>query len=264
MERKSTQSDRLTIVLIGSGQVATHLGQALFAAGYRILQVISRTLSHAEALASTLQAQASDPFDAIVVADVYFIAVQDDAIAQVAAQLSAPAQSLVIHTSGSTSLEVLQQPERPHYGVFYPLQTFSKQKKVDMRQVPIAVEGSDDHSLKLLHRIGQDLSEQVFTCDSAQRMKLHMAAVFACNFTNHLYALAEKLLAEEGFSLDLIRPLIEETSQKAQQFSPQTVQTGPAVRGDQKILAKHLAALQNKPAYQQLYRLLSESIQAHR
>jgi predicted short-subunit dehydrogenase-like oxidoreductase (DUF2520 family) len=252
----------MKIVLIGSGQVATHLGRAIQNAGHDIVQVWSRSAHHAHELAQLLGTESTDQWQQLKPADLFLIAVQDDAIGEVAQQLTHIKQGVIAHTSGSTSLAVLEKSSHPAIGVLYPLQTFSKQKEVNFREVPLAIEGSNTETTELLVGLAQQLSDKCFLCDSAQRIKLHMAAVFACNFTNHLYAIADEILGQESFSLDLIRPLILETAQKALAFDPKNVQTGPAIRGDQQTIQKHLFALQKMPEYQSLYQKLSESIQA--
>ena len=246
----------LNIVLIGAGNVASHLGPALHAAGHRIAHVYSHTLANAEALANTVSATASNSLDQLPnTADLYLIAVKDDALPAVAAQLSLGNQ-LVAHTSGTKPLSVLEGVSS-NIGVFYPLQTFSKAKTVDLSSVPFLIEGSET-----LETLARQLSNTVQRINSGQRKQLHVAAVFACNFTNHLYAIADALLAENNLSLDLLRPLIKETAEKIEQATPRDMQTGPAIRHDQNVLQEHASLLAQHPEWQQLYQLLSSSIQA--
>ncbi len=248
----------MQIVLLGSGNVATHLGKALNAAGIQIVQVWSRTLQNAQQLAAELKADAIDNLGAVQSdADLYLISVNDDAIADVAGRL--PQDKLLVHTSGSTDMEVLK-PFSAKTGVLYPLQTFSKQKKVEFKNIPVAVEASGSEVLGMLRQIARTISNKVIELDSDQRQKLHIAAVFACNFTNHFYAIAQSFLEQNGMDFDLIRPLIAETAEKIQEKMPADVQTGPAVRGDNKTMEKHLEALREHPQWQELYRLLSQSI----
>ncbi|MBK1438660.1 DUF2520 domain-containing protein [Parapedobacter sp. ISTM3] len=250
----------MNIVLLGSGNVATHLGRALVDAGHRIIQVYSPTQAHAMVLADAVNARAID--DLAVVepnADVYVIAVKDDAIAQVAAQLPPSSNGIVVHTAGSVAMEVFAgHAER--YGVVYPVQTFSKAKAVDFSAVPVAVEASDPATYTALARLGESLSTRVFPCDSGQRLSLHVAAVFACNFANHLYAIGAGILREHGLDFGLIRPLILETAEKVMKHEPEDVQTGPAVRNDIGTMQRHLALLDGQPDLAELYRKLSERI----
>lgn len=250
----------MDIVLLGSGNVATHLGRALVEAGHRVKQVCSPTEEHAQALAEKLGAAAiTDPAAIDVQSDIYIIAVKDDVLAEVAAQLPDTVQGMVVHTAGSVGMEVLAK-NATAYGVLYPLQTFSKAKDVDFSMVPLAVEASREDVLMRLEAVANELSKRVFRCDSKQRLALHVAAVFACNFTNHLYAIGANILDENGLDFDLIRPLILETAQKAMEHQPKDVQTGPAVRNDTRTMEKHLALLQRDFALRELYELISNQI----
>lgn len=250
----------MDIVLLGSGNVATHLGVALVEAGHRVKQVYSRTGEHAQVLAATLGAAVTTNLATIdVQADVYVIAVNDDALAEVAAQLPSTLSGAVVHTAGSVDMDVLAG-HAADYGVLYPLQTFSKAKAVDFSTVPLAVEASGETVLLRLEALANGLSKRVFRCDSKQRLSLHVAAVFACNFTNHFYAIAADILGEYGLDFDLIRPLILETAQKVMEHQPKDVQTGPAVRNDVHTMAKHLELLEANPPLAQLYRLVSKRI----
>lgn len=249
----------MDIVLLGSGNVATNLGSALVAAGHRIKQVYSRTETNAQALAETLGAVATTDLARIDArADMYIIAVKDDALGAVAAQL-ARMQGIVVHTAGSVDMAVLAA-HVADYGVLYPLQTFSKAKAVDFSTVPIAVEASREPVWERLEALAGSLSERVFRCDSKQRLSLHVAAVFACNFTNHFYAIAADILNKYGLEFDLIRPLILETARKVMAHQPKDVQTGPAARNDVRTMEKHMELLSADPALAQLYRLISEQI----
>ncbi|MEC3878269.1 Rossmann-like and DUF2520 domain-containing protein [Parapedobacter sp. 10938] len=250
----------MDIVLLGSGNVATHLGDALVQAGHRITQVYSPTEAHAQALADPLGAAAINHPTAIdVQADIYIIAVKDDVLATVAAQLPNTLRGTVVHTAGSVDMAVLAA-HTANYGVLYPVQTFSKAKAVDFSTIPLAVEASGEAALARLEELAGSLSKRVFRCDSKQRLSLHTAAVFACNFTNHFYTIAADILNEHGLEFDLIRPLILETAQKVMEHAPKDAQTGPAVRNDRHTMEKHLALLEANPALAKLYRLISERI----
>ncbi|HEY0898375.1 MAG TPA: DUF2520 domain-containing protein, partial [Sphingobacteriaceae bacterium] len=183
----------MKIALIGSGKVATQLGRALKAAGEDIIQVWSRSMEHASALATELQIPGVSLYSEITPdADLYIISVNDDAIHSVASQLPVR-DKLIVHTSGTTGMDVLENYS-VHIGVLYPLQTFTKSKAVDFSQVPLAIEGNDPAVLEVLKTLSAKISQKVVFMDSVQRRALHVAAVFACNFTNHLYALASGIL----------------------------------------------------------------------
>ncbi len=249
----------MNIVLLGSGNVATHLGRAFKMAGQTIVQVWSRDIDHAKELADTIGSEAVSDFDDLnTSADLYIIAVNDDAIKSVAGQLRV-GEKLIVHTSGSTSLDALEGVSS-HIGVFYPLQTFSKNKAVDFRQIPIAIEANNDEDLAAIRSIADRLSERVTELNSAQRKALHVAAVFACNFTNHLFALSQELLEANKLDFDLIRPLIAETVGKIILNDPISVQTGPAVRNDLAIVNSHLEMLKDQPEMYEIYEKLSQSI----
>lgn len=249
----------MNIVLLGSGNVATHLGRAFKMAGQSIVQVWSRNISHAKELADNLASEGISNIDEVnSSADLYIIAVKDSAIRELALTLNL-GDKLIVHTSGSTPLDVLNGVSK-HIGVLYPLQTFSKNKAVDFRQVPIAIEATNREDLAAIRTIADRISEKVTELSSEQRKALHVAAVFACNFTNHLVAISQKLLEDQNLDFDLIRPLIAETAHKVQLYNPVTVQTGPAVRGDIETVNSHLEMLKSQPQLQDLYRMLSQSI----
>ncbi|MBW4889325.1 DUF2520 domain-containing protein [Mucilaginibacter sp. HMF5004] len=244
--------------LIGSGNVATHFGAALKNAGHHIVQVYSPTQHNADLLAYHLGASAISDLDNIdTETDLFIISVKDDVIEQIAKQLAVH-QKLIVHTSGATSLQAISQYNK-RSGVIYPLQTFSKQREVDFRKVPLCVEGTDEVTIASLKVLAHMLSLNVYDVDTAQRKILHLAAVFACNFPNNLYAVAQGLLAKHQLDFNLLRPLILETAQKVQHNFPAEVQTGPAVRGDEKTMQAHLALL-NDDALKQVYTELSQSI----
>lgn len=253
----------MDIIILGSGNVATHLGKALVHAGNNILQVWSRQLVNAEALANTLDARYTDRLDQIdQSADVYIIAVVDDAISDLITQLKQVNENLngiLVHTSGSTSIDVFRD-RFDKVGVFYPLQTFSKSKEVDFQEIPILLEASSLSQLDLLKNLASSISHRVEEATSSQRKSLHIAAVFACNYTNFLYSIAQQLLEEHDLDFDLIRPLIKETADKAQLYEPREVQTGPAIRKDLSIVSDHIKFLEYKKDWQEIYKLLSEGL----
>lgn len=248
-----------TMVIIGSGNMATRLGLAFKRTGKSILQVYSRDLNHARELAQQTNSDYTDNPQSIVPnADVYLIAVADSAIEQVSA-FPVLRNKRLIHTAGSVALDVLT-PYTQHGGVFYPLQTLSKQKEVDFTQIAICIESNDEHLLQSLATLGMSLSREVFVVDSAQRMALHVAAVFVGNFSNHMYALANQLCNEKGLPFEILKPLIEETSAKALQFNPAEVQTGPARRGDLRTIQNILSYYRTCPICKKSIHLLAKAL----
>jgi predicted short-subunit dehydrogenase-like oxidoreductase (DUF2520 family) len=249
----------MRITLIGSGNVATHLGAAFKNAGHRIIQVYSRDAQNAALLAYHIGSEAIDDLCNIDPGtDIFLITITDDAIAQVAPEL-VKYDKLIVHTSGATDIQALLNITQKA-GVFYPLQTFSKTKEVNFWNVPLCIEGADENITKTLTELAQTISNKVYMISSAQRKTLHLAAVFACNFPNYLYGVAQQLLAAQNMDFDILRPLILETAEMVQEHLPAGVQTGPAIRKDQQTMFTHLQMLNNEPELEQLYRLLSQGI----
>lgn len=245
----------LSIVIIGTGNVAEHLFNAFHQSQkVRIVQVIGRNKVR---LAKFSAEATTDDFAQIADADIYLIAVADDAITEVAQSISQK-KGLVAHTSGSMEMNVIPNENR---GVFYPLQTFTEGKSVNFDSIPICIEAKQDSSLELLQNLGSLISKKVYEIDSQKRKKLHLAAVFVNNFTNHLYGIGETICQEAGLSFDLLRPLILETAEKVQTLSPKDAQTGPARRGDTKSMENHLNLLEDSKQIE-LYTLLSEAIKS--
>ena len=249
----------MRITIIGSGNVATHLAAAFKNAGHVIVQVYSRELQNASLLAYHVKAEAIDDLNLINPdTDLFVIAVKDDAIEYMAADL-AQFQKLIVHTSGATGIEALLK-YTPQAGVFYPLQTFSKTKEVNFNTVPLCIEGADEQIASKLNGLAYTITQNVYRINSTERKTLHLAAVFASNFPNYLYYLSQQLLAEHQLPFDLLRPLILETAEKVQAHLPGDVQTGPAIRNDEKTMAAHLQQLAEKPELKALYKLLSQGI----
>lgn len=249
----------MKIVLLGSGNVATHLGHALKEAKHEILQVWSRTRSNAEQLGEALSANYTDDLKALDHrADIYILSVKDDAIAEVASSFSFK-DKLLVHTSGTASIDSLGK-DLLNKGVLYPLQTFSKEKELNFSKVPLLIEGSTEGITQLLMALAGTISQVVQPASSAQRAAIHVAAVIACNFSNHLYSIAKNLLHKEGLDFKLLLPLIAETAEKVQGLSPEAAQTGPAVRNDQLSIEKHQKYLETSPDLLELYTLMTKSI----
>lgn len=249
----------MRITLIGSGNVATHLGAALKNAGHQMVQVYSRNADHAALLAYHIKAQAiSSLVDINPDTELFIISVKDDVIEDVASVLAVH-QKLIVHTSGATPLAALKKYTEKA-GVFYPLQTFSKTKEVDFKSVPMCIEAAEqdlDETIKLL---ASTISNSVYAVNSEQREILHLAAVFACNFPNYLYHASQQLLAQHQLDFNLLRPLISETADKVQEHLPSAVQTGPAIRDDKKTMAAHLTLLNGNDELTTIYNLLSQAI----
>ncbi|HHS96271.1 MAG TPA: DUF2520 domain-containing protein, partial [Phaeodactylibacter sp.] len=233
-----------TISLIGAGNVAQHLGSSFRTQGIDILDVFSRKKKNATALAKDISAKAVTDFSKInKQADCYLIAVSDDAIEEVTTKLAKyldTEKALVVHTSGATPSTVLK-PHFKHYGVFYPLQSFSKTSKPDFRQIPLCIDGHYAADRKAMQKLAALLSPKVYLINDAARAKLHVAAVFVNNFSNYMYQAAAEILEGEQLPFDLLRPLLLETALKVQDQSPKDMQTGPAIRGDTHTIERHLS-----------------------
>lgn len=253
--------ESVSIVLIGAGNLAVNLGIALFRKGFRIAQVYSRTEASARALAERINTGwTTDLSRVILAADVYIVSLKDSALVELLPQIvKGRPEALFVHTAGSLPLTVWKKHAR-RYGVLYPLQTFSKERRVDFSEIPFFVEAETAEDTLLLKEIAAKLSGKVYEADSTQRKRLHLAAVFACNFTNHLYALAADILKDNELPFDVLLPLIDETARKVHEISPENAQTGPAVRYDENIIDSHLKMLAKNPSMRRIYELLSESI----
>lgn len=253
----------MNIALIGAGNVAWHLAQALQAAGHNIIAVYSRTAESREALIAKLpHAKAVTSLDLQHFnVDAVLIAVPDAALPGVAATLKVSPCTLVAHTSGAMPLSALKHVAGAAIGVFYPLQTFSKAKAVSFSAVPLLLEAENPNTLKQLEELATSITQTVHKVDSVARKQLHLAAVFACNFTNHLLGISQELLYGAGLPPQSLDPLIKETVNKALEQHPFAVQTGPAIRHDENVIEAHLHMLEQQPRLHQLYTLLTESIQ---
>ncbi|GHU94160.1 hypothetical protein FACS1894156_2030 [Bacteroidia bacterium] len=247
---------------IGSGGAATSLLQALYHAGCSITQVYSRHLKNAATLAHKVGAEAIDNLQHYRDdADVVILALPDDVIETVL-PCFAGSKALIVHTCGSLAMQVFEHQGIARYGVLYPLQTLSRQRVVDMRDVPLFVEANTPANTIFLQSLAGYISKNVNEMSSAKRLQLHLAAVFACNFTNHLWSIATDILQNNHLSPTLLQPLMSETFAKATAAQhPKNVQTGPAYRGDKKIMQKHINLLNENELQQKIYALISESIQ---
>jgi predicted short-subunit dehydrogenase-like oxidoreductase (DUF2520 family) len=246
----------VSVILIGTGNVATQLyDNFLLHPSIKVVQVIGRS---AKSLAYfTSKTETSLITGIIKKADVYFIAISDDAIETVAHELT-DVDGLVVHTSGSVPLSILSKLKR--IGVFYPLQTFTKEKKLDFRNIPICLEIENKEEHKALNFIAETISNTVYDITSEQRKSLHLAAVFVNNFTNYMYRMGQEICEEHEVPFAILKPLIHETANKIDVISPENAQTGPARRNDIQTMQLHLDQLQTDEK-KEIYKLLSESIQ---
>lgn len=250
----------MKIAMLGSGNVATHLSKAFIQAGHSVTQVWSRNPNKAFELALEIGADSITEISSISSeTDIVIIAVNDDGIKSVVSQITINPNKLILHTSGTTPLSVLEKYSS-NCGVLYPLQTFSKTVEVDFSIIPLCIEGSNPDALNQTKALATQLSKNVNEVNSQQRALLHISAVFACNFTNHFYYIAQQILESNGLNFDLLRSLIQETTDKVMLNKPSEVQTGPAKRNDEQTMQKHVVILQTLPNWQELYEKLSQDI----
>lgn len=248
----------MKVVFVGAGNVATNLAIELYRLDFDIVQVYSRTQESADELAHQVKAIATTNLSNIIdSADLYIFSVKDAVLKDVLSQIPHN-KGLWIHTAGSLPLSILEGFTEK-YGVFYPLQTFSKGRNITWKNIPIFVEASDIESEELLMAIAKQLSEKVAILSSDLRQYVHLTGVFACNFVNHMYALSAEVLKKANLTFDVALPLIDETASKVHEMNPEEAQTGPAVRYDENVMNKHLAMLDNDKMAD-IYRLISDSI----
>lgn len=250
------------VSIIGSGNLAWHLAPALDNAGYAVREVYSRNPKHAEALVERLyQATIKRTLDFSDSASrIFIVAVTDDAVPEVAQNLMLPEGALLLHTSGSQPLSILDSAPADATGVLYPLQTFTKSKRVDLNAVPIFVETGDPLAEKTVVALARAISGSVNTISSTQREALHVAAVFASNFTNHMMTLARHVAVRNRLDFQWLKPLLAETFNKSLTLGPEAAQTGPAKRGDLEILDRHLEFLRQDEGLAEIYRVVSQDI----
>lgn len=250
------------IDIIGTGNLASSLAPALEQNGFVIGSVYGRSNKSAQRIADSLyQASATNSLDfSNSKSTVFLLAVADNAIEEVARELVLPVNAVVAHTSGSRSLSVLGYTASPNIGVLYPLQTFSKLKRVTFEDVPILIEGDNSFTRKVLYKVAKKISKTVSEATSKQRRMIHLAAIFASNFTNAMLVHANELMQEAKSDLQLLGPLLEETINKSIALGPENAQTGPAARGDLEVLDEHLQMLEKYPVLKETYQLISQQI----
>lgn len=251
----------MNITLIGAGNLATQLGIAAREAGHAIIQVYSHTLCNATALAEQCGAQAIDSLSKLSdTADIYVVAVKDAVLADVVSEACRGREEKVFaHTAGSMPIDIFNGQAR-HYGVLYPMQTFSKQRKVDFSLIPVFTEYNDSKANSLITALANSLSDKVTALSSADRRHLHLAAVFACNFANHCFSLAADVMERHGMTFDMLLPLIDETVEKVHEMHPLIAQTGPAIRYDENVLSRQRSLLDGDDLAQTIYDTMSKSI----
>lgn len=249
------------ISFIGAGNVASSLCAGLAAAGHRILSVASKAGDSAAELSAVTGAQHRRDLSVPDSCDILFLAVTDSAIEEVAARVDIPSRTLVVHTAGSVSMAALGRTRNA--GVFYPLQTFTKGFSPDLGKVPFFIEATDSRSLEKLRELGESVGAGSWECDSQQRSRLHVAAVFTNNFSNFMMTSGELIAAEAGFDPSLLKPLAEETMRKVLRMGPVMAQTGPAKRDDVGTVKSHIDLLSFSPQHQELYRLISSMISGY-
>lgn len=248
------------IVIIGAGNLASQLALALTDKNIRVQQIFSRKMESARELAGKISAGFTNNLTELIRdADLYVIAVKDSAIPEVLENLQMNEDQLIVHTAGSVPMSILEGFST-NYGVFYPLQTFSKTRKVNFSHIPICIEANHPANFMKLETLGKQLSGSVNQINSEERKALHLAAVFTNNFVNHLYAIGADILHEKKLNFELLKPLITETAAKVQELQPLDAQTGPAKRYDNTIIEAQLNLLESQPEYRKIYSFVTESI----
>jgi predicted short-subunit dehydrogenase-like oxidoreductase (DUF2520 family) len=247
----------MNVSIIGSGNVAWHFAKFFYRRGHRITHIYNRTEQHGRALAAIVDAQFCPNLDnlALSAVDLLVIAVNDDSIPEVVQKLTPEDHTIVVHTSGATPMSILSRCKR--YGVIYPPQTIRKDVDSPMAEIPFAIEGSNENVTDILLGIMQEIAPKSFRCNSEQRLALHVASVFANNFSNALYQVAYEMLERQGLDFELLRPIIFETAKNVQNNVPQAVQTGPAARNDKNTINKHLQLLSDNDEVRKIYQQLT-------
>lgn len=244
-----------SIVLFGTGNVAFHLFSAFSnSENFKVIQLYNHKAESLSIFKDKIPT--TTKFSEIFPADIYLIAVKDDAIGEIVSKIENP-EALILHTSGAVPLTVFRDFE--HTGVFYPLQTFSKNKPVDFKNIPICLEAKNKSDLELLEQLAESISDKVYHISSEQRKSLHVAAVFVSNFVNYLYTEGEAICRENGIPFKILHPLIHETALKIESMSPKEAQTGPALRNDKEVINSHLPLLNSEQ--KKIYQILTSSIQ---
>ncbi|HBC77842.1 MAG TPA: DUF2520 domain-containing protein [Bacteroidales bacterium] len=247
------------ISFIGAGKVSGALCRQMHQSGFRIQKIISRTRESGRALARSCDAIWSSAYEFSDSEDVIIVAVPDDKLPEILSQIKSPGSTVIAHTAGSLGLDIFPASLR-HTGVFYPLQTFSENRNISFDELPLFLEASDDYSSAILKAIAESIGCKVFFTDTGHRRLLHIAAVFACNFTNQMLTAGKQIAMEAGFNFEVLRPLIDETIIKALEEGPDHSQTGPAIRSDIGTIKRHIDLLSFSPELQGIYKEVTKSI----
>lgn len=253
---------KLKITILGAGNVGFHLAQRLYACGHDICQILSRNLSKAAQVSKLVEAEAIDSIDTIDLrATLYIIAIKDQYIQEFQQKISflENAQKIVVHTSGAVSSQVFN-PNFSRYGVFYPLQSFSRIEPTDFNELPFCIYGNTTETESVLVELAQSICPNVYLINDTERSLLHVAAVIVNNFSNYLYSIAHHICLDNQIPFDLLKALIAKTARNVQQHQPIHVQTGPAIRKDESTISKHVELLNKYPDYQAIYQLISQGI----
>lgn len=250
------------VTFIGAGNLTWHLAPALDNTDFSVREVYSRDHKKARQIVGRLyQAEAKKTLDfSTSTSRIFILAVSDDAIESLAGRIALPEDSILAHTSGTTPLSALDHACTKNTGVFYPLQTFSQNRKINVAETPFFIEGRNAQVDYVLGRMGRAIGDSVFNLPSDKRMALHLSAVFASNFSNHMVSIAFDLMEHHDLKVHWLEPLIVETLNKSLETGPQAAQTGPARRGDLEILRKHAEFLKKDRKLREIYRVISQHI----
>jgi len=251
----------MKVTLIGAGNVASHVAPALEGAGHIVNEIYSRSASAEQIAKNLYNPMLSESLDfSESDSDLFIICVSDDAIQSISEEIVLPDNCLIVHTSGSIPMDVLELTASNSIGVFYPLQTFSKNRKISFSEVPILIEANSPEGSALLQKLGSSLSKRVEEVDSKKRLQLHLAAVFVNNFVNHLLAVGNEITTQNDLDFGLLEPLLKETVDKALEIGALNSQTGPAIREDATTMERHVELLSENENHERLYRIISQSI----
>ncbi len=246
-------------VIIGSGNVAEAMAKAVAESANELVAILARNRERGEMIAEMCGCRHVEIGVELPTADLYIISISDRAVEELAKELVFPAEAIVAHTAGGVSIDALGTIK--NRAVLYPLQTFTKGRKIEFGRIPLFLEYTNQETGEKLKAFAQTLSDSVYEADSTLRSKMHVAAVFACNFVNRMYGIGYELLSKESLPFDILKPLIEETCAKAlDSKNPASVQTGPAVRNDQNTMQKHLQYIEDDDTKTEIYKLISKDI----
>ena len=250
----------MKITIIGAGNVATHLAEELSKLkDVNILQIFSKTENSAKILAEKINCNWTTNIFKIADSDLYIISTNDDSIKEIA-QIKQLKNKFIVHTSGSVEMKILSK-NTTNYGVFYPLQTFKKEQNVNFSEIPMCIEASSTQNFDILQNLAEKICKKAYKINSTQRQNIHIAAIFVNNFTNHLFHIANEIISINDVSIEILKPLIEQTFQNIQKNNPYNIQTGPAKRKDFEIINKHIEALKTVNVnFAEVYRSISNSI----